>query len=184
MLLTSAHVEAATPNTQSAANLILEAIQDMLQPQLDSNVTIGPTSVRHGTGTDVPNVAVSNIATVVGAAASSSQPPNCNILVKKGTGLAGRRNRGRWYIPWMVDEVNCDELGVLNPASVVGLQPLFDAALTDMAGLDIKLIIGNKTVSIPMPPAKPFISAYTIGEDVTSLTVEGTIASQLRRIGR
>jgi hypothetical protein len=184
MLITSAHVEAATPNTLTCANSILEAFLDMLQPQMDNNVTIGPTLVRHGTGTDVPEVAISNIATVTGGAASNSMPANCNILVKKGTGLAGRRNRGRWFIPWMIDQVNCDELGVINPASVVGLQPLFTTGLADFSTADVTIVIGGKTVSIPLPPAKPFISAYFIGEIVTSLTVEGTIASQRRRIGR
>jgi hypothetical protein len=184
MLLTTDHRTAALTDPVVIANTLIEAIVDMIAPQLDNQVQIGPLAVRVGTGTDVPAIGISTGALSNGAAASNSQPPNCNVLVKKGTGFAGRRNRGRMYLPWMIDEVNCDELGNINPASVAGLQPLFDAAVADMLAADVRMVIGNKTISIPLPPAKPFVTGYQFGPDVTTLTVESVIASQRRRLGR
>lgn len=182
-LLTTAHATTALVAPTTIANAVMAGWAH-LAPQLDSGVAMQGVSIRLGTGSSTPFVGVSSTAVINGGAASSSQPPNCNLLVKKGSGLAGRKNRGRTYVPWCIDEVNCDELGVVNPASVAGIQPLFDAVKAQWATNDVELIIGQRTITTPLPPAKPYVSAYTQGPAVVNWTVQPVIASQRRRIGR
>lgn len=182
-LLTTAHATSALTSPSGIANAVFNGWVN-LAAQLDNSVQMTYCDIRLGDGSSTPFVGVSTSTPVNGGAASNSMPPNNNLLVKKGSGLGGRQNRGRTYVPWCVDEVNVDELGIVNPASVAGIQPLFDAVRAAWATADVELIIGHKTITTPLPPAKPYVSAYTQGPAVVSWRVEGLIASQRRRIGR
>lgn len=56
----------------------------------------------------------------VGVGTTTLLTQNTTYLVKKGTALGGRANRGRWYLPF-VREANVSDTGVLTAATVTFL---------------------------------------------------------------
>jgi hypothetical protein len=104
---------------------------------------------------------------IVGVAAAVSLPNNCAFLVRKGTGRAGRRGRGRMYLPpYIVAEADVTNTGMLSPAALVNLQGVVDAAFP---GDDFVLLHDSLPSVIPPDP-------------VTSLVVDRQIATQRRRM--
>lgn len=170
---------------QVIANLLENRFVTAWQAQLDTNVTIGPTSIRIGNGTDVQAVAVSNVANVAGTRALSSPPPNNNMLIKKLTGASGKRNRGRFYLPWSIDEAGVDEVGILTSGEVSGAQTRATAWLTGLTTDQTPMVVAQRfLVPNPSPPPDECVDHIDASSVVTQLVVESLIGSQRRRIGR
>lgn len=60
----------------------------------------------------------------VGGQGTSSTPPNVALLVKKTTGLTGRRNQGRMFLP-MLPEGAISDAGLVDPAYSSGVDTAF-----------------------------------------------------------
>ena len=98
-------------------------------------------------------------------------PPssNCSILVKKTSGLVGKKNRGRMYVPpFNITEADIDPKGIITPAERDAMQFFYDNMLGDLAGADLPMVILHHEAGTPTP--------------VTSLLVEGLLATQRRRM--
>jgi len=64
-----------------------------------------------------------NIRNVQGTGNWQALPQNCAALVKKTTAVAGRRGKGRMYVPMAVlDESEVDSRGVIAAGSVTAIQ--------------------------------------------------------------
>jgi hypothetical protein len=74
-----------------------------------------------------------------GSYTHDSWPPAYATIVRKVTGLGGRRNRGRMYIPNCVfgNEDECDELGFLSTAHVIAMQGYVDDWFDAMTDKDL-----------------------------------------------
>jgi hypothetical protein len=105
----------------------------------------------------------------VGTAATATLPNNCAYLVKKNTATAGRRHRGRLYLPCLVGEES--QVGA-NGALLGTLQADLQAAVGVMFPGDDYVILHSAPPGVAVPP--PTV--------VTSLTVDGRIATQRRRM--
>jgi hypothetical protein len=104
---------------------------------------------------------------VIGTGADVSIPNNCAFLVHKLTERAGRRGRGRMYLPpYVVAESDVNSNGILSPAALVNLQTLVGNAFP---GDDFVLLHDSLPSSIP-----PDI--------ITALNVDRQIATQRRRM--
>lgn len=91
--------------------------------------------------------------------------PAVSCLIKLQTALAGRSNRGRIYLPWVVESVT--EEGKMASAVVAAMQGPWNAFVAAMAAADYQLVVASYTNS----------NAH----DVTALTVETVTATQRRR---
>jgi len=106
---------------------------------------------------------------IAGTQSISPPPANGSVLVRKNSSLSGKKNRGRMYLPpFGVTDADVDQNGTISGASLGFLQGYADDTL---AALD--------TAGFPMVILHHGAGAPTV---VESLTVEGTIATQRRRI--
>lgn len=120
-----------------------------------------------GAGAGPPAVVEAPSATP-GLATMNTPPQNCCVLVKKQSLLGGRGNRGRmFWPPFALSEANVASNGMLDPDFVADTQLLMDALATDL-GLRI---LHDSTSPGALPPT-----------EVTSLVVDGRIATQRRRL--
>jgi hypothetical protein len=113
--------------------------------------------------------AFEHAAGVPGQNSSSVLPQNCALLVRKNTGLAGRKFRGRMYWPSMLSESLVDNIGQIASGTVTTLQGVFDAVFSDLDGLsnsEVRLLHANGDESTP----------------VTSFSVQPVLATQRRRL--
>jgi hypothetical protein len=160
------------PPTVSDANLMFEAWStSSMQTTTTDSLTL--LRVEYGvavTTDDELIVATSDEAIVNGAGTSDPAPINCALLVKKVTGLSGRKNRGRFYYPDVFADV-VSPAGVLSPAAVIDYQ----AAVLDWFGtlaavgvLDGAVLLHTDPLDTPTP--------------VLQVIVQNKIATQRRRL--
>jgi hypothetical protein len=147
--------------------------------ELDSQVTVGPATLRVGvTGGDP--LAVEGSIDETGAETGAMAPPNCACLVRKSTGLGGRRGRGRCYIPWVLLDAAIDDVGNIDGGSLAVRQGDATAWLEDLEA-------GSSGTS-PTPMVILHDSSGAGAEPgptpVTGLNVDSLIATQRRRLGR
>lgn len=166
----------------TTANAIQDAFADTLSTQIGAQVTIGPTNVLIGNGSAVAAVAQSNIANVAGSNGNLCPPANVSMLIKKQTGLSGRVNRGRMYLPWFGNESIVNEAGIIDSGSVTGAQTRFNAWLARLATDGYDLVIANRTYDVAWNIKPRHLVAVDIGEDVSALTVQALCATQRRRM--
>lgn len=147
--------------------------------ELDSQVTIGPAVLRVGQDGGDP-LAVEGSVTETGDETAAMLPPNNNLLVKKASNLGGRRGRGRCFIPWVVQDAACDEVGVIDPTSLAVRISDAESWLAVLAGTT------PGTYESPMYILHDSRGAGTEPSPtlVTGLTCPALIAVQNRRIGR
>lgn len=109
----------------------------------------------------------------VGTAGVAPLPQNTSALVRKSSGFAGRKNRGRMFIPG-IREANVGDNGELSGAEITRLQTLVDSFMSTMLAqasiLDLVILhsFGDAT--------EPTV--------ITAMTVDGIVATQRRRLRR
>lgn len=118
-------------------------------------------------------------ADIVGLGAATVLPQNCALLVRKRTASAGRRNRGRFYVPiFGILESAVSQIGVISGGDVSGQQTGWDAfhtALTSGGAHPLTPVILHSDGGVTAPGAPTVI---------TSFHVEPIIATQRRRLRR
>lgn len=117
------------------------------------------------------------IAPLVGAGTSTAEmlPQNCAALYDKGTALAGRRGRGRMFVPNILKESTVSDVGVMTSGARTDLQVQATAFLEDLASDSLgvatpMVLLHNEGVAVPPPTL------------VTSFTVQAVISTQRRRL--
>lgn len=107
----------------------------------------------------------------VGTNTGDPVPQNSAYLIRKRSGLVGRKNRGRMYIPGVI-ESGVNELGQLTTGVANALQSTWGDFRTNIEadanfdGLSILHSLGDSTIPTP----------------VTALIVDTVIATQRRRL--
>lgn len=109
---------------------------------------------------------------VGGTRAGTALPPNCAVVASFRTTLAGRRRRGRCYLPPLA-EGDVDQSGAITQAVVDGVKAAMDDVASDIeasvAGMDIDHIVWSHCDNVT--------------EEVTSILVNQRIDTQRRRLG-
>lgn len=161
------------PDLPEICEEITEAWATTMAARIDSNVTMGPTTltVQLDDGT-YGSVTGGNTAS--GAASSSTPSPNVAVTARKITGRLGRRGRGRMSLPWACDETGVDEAGTLDTAVV--------AAVRTALGNFLDALASNDTPMVLLHTAAP--GADTTPDPVTGWTVNGYVGTQRRRMRR
>lgn len=151
-------------------------------PLFDSEVSIIPPTVKLGDGSTTPFLAVAAGAGIVGGTGDAFVPPNVAVLLKKTTGVGGRKNRGRTFWPFILKQSNCSENGTVAPAAVTQYTNTAALWLADLLADHQPMVITNKTFNTPLPPH--FVTHLSAGPTVTAYSSETLVATQRRRLGR
>jgi hypothetical protein len=150
------------------AEAVWDPWNDNFGPRIDTECLMGPIHVQMGTGSGInPGDGTSSAN---GTSSLDSLPPNCAILVRKVTGLGGRANRGRFYVPFACDETGVAQNGTIDGAVVTATQSAMDGLLADLDTAGVPMCILHTGAGVPAR--------------VVSGTVDTLIATQRRRLGR
>lgn len=123
-----------------------------------------------------PVVVTSSATPVVGASTQAALPQNCSYLVRKRTDLAGKRGRGRFYMPGP-QEAQVDAAGNIEASALGFVQGGWDDFYAELA-----TTVGNRLYP-------PVVLHRSEGEGteppptpITAFVVEGRIATQRSRL--
>lgn len=170
--ITDAFAVRTGPFTQTDASSLATQLKLDLQPLYDSSWTLGP--VFFIVGNDGPDGRLDVTTTTSGTrSAQANPPPQVSYLIKKSTGLVGRKFRGRSYWPFGGAATAIDEAGVLSGAE----NTLLTTAATAWAG-HLNSVVGNSSGQVVLHSAGP------VPTPVTSFSPERVVATQRRRLVR
>jgi hypothetical protein len=170
----------AGSNYESAANDLLDMAGLNMMDQITSHYTLQSVTLYVGQDGGPPAIYESSDTGHQGGAVQAPLPQNCAQLVRKRTGAAGRRGRGRMYWPGII-EGNVSETGVIASGYLADLQSNANAwhaaLLAGLGGVGPALppVILHRSEGIGTePPPTP----------VTSFQVDNVIATQRQRLRR
>jgi hypothetical protein len=184
-LLTFSTESTGTPGASLAQTVVDHFQTDFnaaFSATFDSEVTLQPPSIKLGAGTDVPYEAIATGAAVSGGRAGTFLPPNVALLVKKLTSLGGKKNRGRTYFPFFLDDADVNENGTLATGVQAAFQTLMNSFVNALAADSIPMVISHKIFNVPLPPH--FVTHVQAGALITAYNVEPMIGTQRRRLNR
>lgn len=133
------------------------------------DITPGEYTLKSVDGVDSEGGQAIAAANITGTSTGTGLPQNCALLVRKFTGQAGRKNRGRLFYPGVQKEA-VDDKGFLDSGSLSVYQENFSDFLSGLEGIDgiSKMVILHEDASTPT--------------DVVFLAVEPQIGTQRRRM--
>lgn len=119
------------------------------------------------------------VGTSTGTLSGQLYAANSAALVRKSTGRAGRKHRGRFYLPWCLLETAVDEKGMFTGASWTALNTACTSFFNHIktgsapatAGADM-FILHDDLAKPPIPPPT----------EITALVLDNMIATQRRRM--
>ena len=114
-----------------------------------------------------------------GSTSRESPPPAIAVLISKNTGVGGRRNRGRMFMPWYAPEGSISEAGTMTTGVLALIQGGADNMVLNMLGSGHDLNEDDWDLLDGMVILHgPGLGAPTT---VTSMTVSPTVSTQRRR---
>lgn len=146
---------------------------DSFQGLLDSQVVMASCTVRLGQDGGEPLVGV-DTGTIAGSRNSLSPAGNVAVLVHKRTASGGRRNRGRFFLPWHIANTNILEDGTIDSTTVAALQTDMNGWRTALVAASLPPVVLHST-GLTVPPAPT---------PITTFQVDNLVATQRRRLGR
>jgi hypothetical protein len=172
------------PPSQGSVQTLGTNLAGKLQGRLDSDWTFSELKMQAGpSGPNTPNggqgptyVAALNLFGQ--AATSTTIPQNSAYLIRKSTGVGGRRNQGRFYFPGVLEN-SVNDQGVIDASQIAGQNTAFANFLAEFdtnptfRGMFIMHSYPPGTNGPLLPPTK-----------VTSLICQPVIATQRRRLRR
>lgn len=143
---------------------VKEWLDDNYQPLMQSFYSIDRIEARN-------DVAVEELAVnIPGALAGDPSPPSVAALAKITSGLPGRKNRGRMYLPGLLLDADVDASGGIDSTALNNIQTCMDALGEKMGLIDAEIVILHSDVGTP-----------TLA---TGVQVQGIAATQRRRLRR
>lgn len=127
-------------------------------------------------GTEVGEGGSVGVATVAvaGTGGLAPLPQNCALLAHKRTSLAGRKHRGRMFLPaGYLPEGAVSAVGVIDPANITGFGGLLTAFLANLATAPNELPMHVFHSDSGLPPTA-----------VTTLVMDPVVATQRTRLRR
>jgi len=113
--------------------------------------------------------------TITGTSAGVGPVQNTAILVKKATARAGRKGRGRMYVPpFGLSSAGYAPNGTLGSSTITDYQTRFTALRTIMAN-------GESGLTFAVPPVLLHADG-SLPDAVTAFTVQAVLATQRRRL--
>jgi hypothetical protein len=125
-----------------------------------------------------PFVNVSSLAKIAGTQTPAVVPQNTAYLIRKRTDLAGRRGRGRMYVPG-VSEADSGATGMVLASAVTAWQTAFNNWFNDLT-----VTVGNRFYPPAVLHRSEGIGVEPLPTLVTSFVVDSRVATQRRRLRR
>lgn len=150
-----------------------------------SLMTINTVVLKIGQTDGPPTMAYSDRGAFTGAAAHNMLPQNCALLVDKLTALGGRRNRGRMYVPGILQEGHVDHIGGIDTNHYTELTT---AVNTFFLYISEGIEAGTDPLVEPEVDATPMVILHhdtvtpIAPTPVTSLRVQQVISTQRKRL--
>lgn len=154
-----------TPSTYAA--LAQDALFDNLQGHMPSNVTVLNAFVKFGPDATGPSAFGGSPFT--GTAGTTTASPNVAYLIKKVTALGGRFNRGRLFMPGVM-EANVGANGNIDSGTVTALTDGWNDLMTQLIAGDATPVILHGTAPLPIPT------------NITEFVCDPVAATQRRRL--
>jgi hypothetical protein len=178
----SSHVSIITLGVQNAdsnnaadvGSAIRSAFFSTSRPFALANIATGWSYLGDETNVMLAGVETFDVHTVsnAGTKSASAVPINAAVLCVKNTGVSGRRNKGRMFVPpFYFLEADVDMAGVISPTPLAAYQTLFNSAWSDLDTNNVPPVILHSVSEV----------APTI---ITSFTISGLMATQRRRMRR
>lgn len=142
--------------TETQLEAIGNAWQTNVMAQVNSLVEFDSMTCYVGTGTPGEPIIVEAVAEWGGGAlGATAMPINTSYLIRKTTGLGGRRNRGRMYLPGP-QASDMEDAGTLSPSRVTALQVGFNNFFDDLTetattGVLVPVILHSSGAGAPTP---------------------------------
>lgn len=149
------------PRAEDIQGLFIDTFDQLIS----SSVSGVSAFIKAGPTVEGPSVETSSLGGF--AASGNTAPPNVSYIATKRTGLGGRANRGRMYIPG-VPESFAGPDGVLVSPFDVDFEVACTAFLSALAVIDSPMVLLHSASSDPTP--------------VTGLVGQTTLATQRRRL--
>jgi hypothetical protein len=127
------------PFTQSDANDISTAVATFIKPMLATTATYVGLDIRIGSD-GAPLLFSTVTGSGAGTSSSAVLPQNCAWLMRKNTGLGGRANKGRMFVPG-VPEAAVDNAGVIVSGNVTTVNTAAATFLTTLSGLGNEMVL-------------------------------------------
>jgi hypothetical protein len=160
--------QGAFTDPTTMAEAIWDPWNDNFGSRIDTECLQGPIHVQMGTGAGI--LSGDGTSSAMGTSTLESLPPNCAILCRKVSGVGGRGNRGRFYVPFACDESGVSQNGQIDGAVVTATQAACDGLLADLDTAGVPMCILHTGAGVPAR--------------VISMNVDSLIATQRRRLGR
>jgi hypothetical protein len=160
--------QAALATPPEIAEAVWDPWNDNFGSRIDTDVLMGPIHVQQGTGSGVNSG--DGTSSAAGTSALDACPPQVAILIQKFTGLGGRANRGRMYLPFAMDQTGVSQGGQIDPTVVTATTDAMNGLIADLAAADLPMVILHAGAGLPA--------------EVISGTAESLVATQRRRVGR
>lgn len=163
-------VDGSTLLSASAISSALDAVlatANGFRNMLPAEVTITEFTTRFRSSPNVVEIDTS-VLNLPGILVGPNPPPQVAFLFQKRSGLAGRTNRGRMYVP-AASEAEIDSGGTLSSALITNAQGGANNFLADLAASSIPMVILH-TNPAETPTA------------VSALTLSPKVATQRRRV--
>lgn len=161
---------------ETAANTAFTNWADNILPSISNQYQLTVVTLYVGQDGGPPTVVDSTEDSAVGGLSNAALPQNCAYLVRKRTDAAGRRGRGRFYIPG-VPEGEVSPIGALSASYRDGMTTSAESFRLAMAGgipsPSLPLVVLHRSEGIGTEPAPT---------PITQLVCETIIGTQRRRM--
>lgn len=178
IVVTCGHdLDAAGSNYADAADQLFDAFAAMLMGRVADDYRLEVVTLYVGQDGGPPAIYESTRASVAGGISAAPLPQNCSWLIRKRTSAAGRRGRGRMYLPGVAEGV-VDPVGQIDSGEVATTQTWADNWLDELlvptlGGPALPPVVLHRSEGIGVePPPTP----------ITALQVDDRIATQRRRL--
>jgi hypothetical protein len=159
-------VDVAITTASEVADAVMTALDDSWQSFVSTNVDMGPAIASYNSGGGPVSGEGSTVLS--GGSAVDPIPSNGALLVRKSSLLSGRENRGRFYVPWCLEETDVSPLGIIDGTTRSDWQTGMDNFMTELSTNGVPMVILHNGPGSPGP--------------VSQLTVAPIIGTQRRRL--
>jgi hypothetical protein len=166
------------PDVPADPNLTAQSLHDVFgaawASTLGNPYTLRATEIRFPTDAGGPMGIGVHVANIPMTNAGSFLPQNCAFLLHKRSGLGGRRNRGRMYLPG-VNEALVDNKGLMSSTATNGVNAAAAAMLANMTN-------GGGVVRMVILHTQTLGPGGTVPTPVTTLLLDPVLGTQRRRL--
>jgi hypothetical protein len=175
----------ATEPTVANVNAIMAAYGTRIMPLLTNVTSLDGVHMLYQADANNQLAVDSTNAVVPGTYAGTTAilPPNSAYLVRKKTLFAGKRNRGRWYVPG-VQDADVNEVGVLLAARITAWQSALNGLFTDLATFTPVIIHSVLCEAGDASHTGPHSDTPLPPTPITNFEIDNIIATQRRRLNR